>query len=39
LKRVGLGLGLFQGEATLTESCFWAKGRDLDFKLLLSINC
>ena len=33
LKGVGLGRGLFQSMATLTESWFWAKGRDLDFKL------
>jgi len=29
LKGVGLGRGLFQSMATLTESWFWAKGRDL----------
>ena len=38
LKRVGLGLGLFQSMAILTESCYWAKGRDLDFGLWRSIN-
>jgi len=38
LKRVGLGLGLFQSMATLTESWFWAKGRDLDFDLRINIS-
>ena len=33
LKGVRLGRGLFQSMATLTESCFSAKGRDLDFNL------
>ena len=33
VKRVGLGWGLFQSMSTLTESCFWAKCRDLDFEL------
>jgi len=33
LKGVGLGRDLFQSMATLTESCFWAKGRDFYFNL------
>ena len=38
LKGVGLGRGLFQSMATLTESWFWAKGRDLYLDPRLNIS-
>ena len=38
LKGVGLGRDLFQSMTTLTESWFWAKGRDLHLDLRLNIS-